>query len=148
MISDEAGRALGLISAIELCKQDDAALWRSAVTRIVLDLDEVAAEREVIRIREMLAGVWRKLPDKPQAATAQAADVPVMVKVYIANHGKRESSWGLERVSPADVEVEVDAATVERWRQLENAYWDHREAVYWRAVAEEEREDEAQAGRG
>lgn len=65
------------------------------------------------------------------------------MKVYIANHGKRESCWHAERLSPADVEVEVDAATVEHWRQLENAYWDMREQVYWLAVAEEEREDGA-----
>lgn len=64
------------------------------------------------------------------------------MKVYIAEHGKRESYWHTERHHPADVEVEVDAATVEHWRELENAYWDHREAVYWRAVAEEEHEDE------
>jgi len=63
------------------------------------------------------------------------------VKVYIANRGKRESSWHTERLSPADVEVEVDAATVEHWREIEHAYWDHVEAVYWRAVAEEHPED-------
>jgi hypothetical protein len=64
MISDEAARALGLISGIDLCKQADADFWRGMVARIVVDLDEVAAEREVIRIRELLAEMWRKLPDK------------------------------------------------------------------------------------
>lgn len=66
MISDEAARTLGLISGIDLCKQADADFWRGMVTRIVVDLDEVAAEREVIRIRELLAEMWRQLPDKPE----------------------------------------------------------------------------------
>jgi hypothetical protein len=65
MISDEAARALGLISAIELCKQADAAFWQGMVTRIVMDLDEVAAEREIIQVRELLADMWKKLPEKP-----------------------------------------------------------------------------------
>lgn len=67
------------------------------------------------------------------------------MKVYISNRGKRESSWDTERRSPADVEVEVDEATVEHWREIESAYWEHREAVYWRAVAEEHPEDFGEA---
>jgi hypothetical protein len=65
VISDEAARALGLISGIDLCKQADADFWRGMVTRIVVDLDEEpGAEREMVRVRELLADMWRKLPDK------------------------------------------------------------------------------------
>ena len=66
MISDDAARALDLISGIDLCKQDDADFWRGMVTRIVVDLDEEpGAERMMVRVRELLAEMWRKLEDKP-----------------------------------------------------------------------------------
>lgn len=64
-VSSEAARALDLISGISFCKQVPAGFWPGVVTRIVTDLDEVAAEREVIRIRELLAAMWHELDDKP-----------------------------------------------------------------------------------
>jgi hypothetical protein len=72
VISDEAARALGLISGIDLCKQADADFWRGMVTRIVVDLDdEPGAERMMVRTRELLAEMWRELEDKPLTGTAR-----------------------------------------------------------------------------
>ncbi len=66
MISDETARSLGLIAAIDLCKQTDAGFWQAMVMRIVVDLDEEpCAERMVVRVRELLAQMWRELPVKP-----------------------------------------------------------------------------------
>jgi hypothetical protein len=66
-VSDDTARALGLILAIDLRKQADADFWRGMVTRIVVDLDEEpGAGRMTVRVRELLADMWRRLDDKPR----------------------------------------------------------------------------------
>jgi hypothetical protein len=67
MISDQAARALGFISAIDSCKDADADFWRLIVTRIVTDLDEIREMRSVVTIGGLLAEMWRQLPEKPAA---------------------------------------------------------------------------------
>jgi hypothetical protein len=70
MISHQAGRALNLIQGIRLTKQADAEFWIGVVTRIVTDLDEQAAERDVTRIADLLAVAWGRLPDRPAETEA------------------------------------------------------------------------------
>jgi hypothetical protein len=66
VISDETGRAMTVISAIDLCKQTDTGFWLSCVNRIVLDLEEAGHHDRVAEIRAMLYQVWKLLPDKPE----------------------------------------------------------------------------------
>jgi hypothetical protein len=63
MASDEAGRALSLISHIGLCKDASAFTWRSVVTRVVLEADEAGDDAAVARVRALLEGLWDRLPD-------------------------------------------------------------------------------------
>ena len=70
MISEQAGRALNLIQSIRLSKDADAGFWRELVTRIVIDLDEVAAERDVTRIADLLAVAHGRLADTPDGTEA------------------------------------------------------------------------------
>jgi hypothetical protein len=68
-VSDDTARSLDLISAIDLCKQADADFWRGMVSRIVADLDgEPGAGRMTVRVRELLADMWRRLEFKPGQA--------------------------------------------------------------------------------
>ncbi len=70
MISEQAGRALTLISGIETCKAVDPGFWQSVATRIVMDLDERDEQESVRVVADMLAYVWNRLEDKGEAATA------------------------------------------------------------------------------
>ncbi len=88
MISRQAGRALNLIQSIRLSKDADADFWRGLVTRIVIDLDEQAAERDVTRIADLLAVAYGRLEDK------EVADV-------------REVSPGLWTSGPSLVELDA-----------------------------------------
>ena len=76
MICEQTGRALSLISGIEVCKQNDADFWRSMVVRIVMDLDEVAAARDLARIADVLADMWGKLPDKERPTAPSSGPSP------------------------------------------------------------------------
>jgi hypothetical protein len=64
VISEEAGRAMSVISGIDACKQIEPDFWLNCVNRIVKDLDEAGHQDRVREIRAMLYGVWRTLPDK------------------------------------------------------------------------------------
>jgi hypothetical protein len=64
-VTDEAARALDLIQVIAEAKQPGSQFWRGFVARIVLDLDEVGALRDVTRIADELAVALRRLPDRP-----------------------------------------------------------------------------------
>jgi hypothetical protein len=72
VISDEASRALKLIKGIEVVKQTSNEyqtsdeFWAGVVTWIILDIDEGADERQLIRVRETLQRVWDILEDKKQ----------------------------------------------------------------------------------
>jgi hypothetical protein len=73
VIGKPAGRAMDLIQGINVCKRTDAAFWRGIVTRIVWDLDEVADERAVTRIADLLAEMWDKLEDRSPRAKLEGA---------------------------------------------------------------------------
>lgn len=75
MISDEAGRAMSVISGIDACKQVEPGFWLSCVNRIVLDLDEAGHQDRVREIRAMLFEVWKTLPDKPQVVMCDRCEV-------------------------------------------------------------------------
>ena len=86
-ITDETARALELIQRIDARKQAGEAFWQGLVVRIVLDLDAVAAGREITRIADTLAVAMRKLEDKPA--------------------GVREVSPGLWTSGPSLVELDA-----------------------------------------
>ena len=68
-LTDEATRALDLIQLIAAVKQPGPAFWQGFLARVVQDLDEVNATRDVTRIADELAVAMRRLPDRP-AGTA------------------------------------------------------------------------------
>jgi len=68
-LTDEATRALDLIQLIAAVKQPGPAFWQGFLARVVQDLDEVGAVRDVTRIADELAVAMRRLPDRP-AGTA------------------------------------------------------------------------------
>jgi hypothetical protein len=63
MISDEAGRALSLISGIGLVKDASAFSWRSALARLVLELDEAGNSDGVALAGPVLERLRDSLPD-------------------------------------------------------------------------------------
>lgn len=69
MIGAEAGRALDLIQGIEVCRETGPEFWKGIVTRIVYDLDETGAHKQVAVIRHLLWNMWIPLPEKPVPAT-------------------------------------------------------------------------------
>jgi hypothetical protein len=69
-ITDQAARALDLIQAIAEAKQPGAQFWQGFLARVVQDLDEVGAVRDVTRIGDLLAVAWGKLPDRPAETEA------------------------------------------------------------------------------
>jgi hypothetical protein len=64
VISEEAGRAMSVISGIGFCKEVEPDFWVNCVSRIVWDLDEAGHQDRVREIREMLYQAWKVLPDK------------------------------------------------------------------------------------
>jgi hypothetical protein len=64
MISEEAGRAMSVISGIDFYKQVEPGFWMGCVTRIVLDLDEAGHQDRVREIGETIYRLWQVLPDK------------------------------------------------------------------------------------
>ena len=69
-LTDEATRALDLIQGIAAAKQPGAAFWQGFLARVVQDLDEVGAVRDVTRIADELAVAMRRLEDKPAETEA------------------------------------------------------------------------------
>jgi hypothetical protein len=69
MISDAAGRALQLISGIELCRETTPSFWQQMATRIVMDLDESGADH-IPPIADLLAQMWDTLPERRQELDA------------------------------------------------------------------------------
>lgn len=68
MISARAGQALSLLASLETCRQTDVDFWKGVVARIVYDMDEVADERGLCTIVDLLSDMWNKLPPKQEAA--------------------------------------------------------------------------------
>lgn len=60
-VSPEAGKALSLISGLDLLIEPGVIRWQSVVTRIVYDLDEQGHAESVAVIRGMLADLWWRL---------------------------------------------------------------------------------------
>ena len=70
-LTDEASRALDLIQLIAAVKQPGPAFWQGFLARVVQDLDEVGAVRDVTRIADEFAAAMRRLPDKPAETEAR-----------------------------------------------------------------------------
>ncbi len=69
-VTDEAARALDLIAAIEASPGTDVKLLCALLRQVVLDLDEVLLTRELIRVGDMLAAAFGRLPDRPAETEA------------------------------------------------------------------------------
>jgi len=66
-VTDEAARALDLIAVIEASGKATPALLCALLRQFILDLDEVLLGREIIRAGDMLAVMWGRLEDRPEA---------------------------------------------------------------------------------
>jgi hypothetical protein len=66
VISEEARRAMSVITGIDACKSVEPDFWLNCVNRIVWDLDEAGHQDRVREIRAMLYQIWKVLPDKPR----------------------------------------------------------------------------------
>ena len=71
-LTDEATRALDLIQLIAAVKQPGPAFWQGFLARVVQDLDEVGAVRDVTRIADLLVVAYGRLEDKPETPPAEA----------------------------------------------------------------------------
>jgi hypothetical protein len=89
VISQQAGRALNLIQGIRLTKQAPAEFWIGVVTRIVTDLDEVASERDVTRIADLLAVAWGRLPDRPAETMEAERHTRYPLRIHCPACGRR-----------------------------------------------------------
>jgi hypothetical protein len=66
VISEEARRAMSVITGIDACKSVEPDFWLNCANRIVWDLDEAGHQDRVREIRAMLYQVWKVPPDKPR----------------------------------------------------------------------------------
>jgi hypothetical protein len=75
VISEEAGRAMSVISGIDFCKSVEQTFWLNCVNRIVLDLDEAGHQDRIREIRAMLYQIWQVLPDKPRVTRCNRCEM-------------------------------------------------------------------------
>jgi hypothetical protein len=66
MVSEQATRAMALITGIDLFRHDDADFWRGAVTRTVTDLDAAGNTEGVRAVADMLAETWDRIGRGPE----------------------------------------------------------------------------------
>lgn len=85
MISREAGRAVQLISGIELCKETAGLFWQQMAARIVMDLD--AAGADVKPAADLLAQMWDDLPDRQAEEPAATRLAKIARSHYLVGPG-------------------------------------------------------------